>query len=309
LAPDSLRSDRIALGRRLAAISVLASAALAVLNILVGLASGSTSVVAAGVEFAGDFAASLLVFAGLSIAARPPDHNHPYGHGRFETISGLLVGLILAGGGALICYRSLQQIGEMHHPPRIAGVWSLGFSIVLKLILSVSKFRFGRRIQSAALEADAWNDAVDVLSGGVALVAVWLAISDPGRFLAADHWGGFAVGVIVIFTGLRVVRETSFELADTMPDPERLAEIRRISTGVPGVHGIEKCFARKSGLRYFVDLHVEVDPHLPVWQGHEIATQVRIRLKESCVWIADVLVHVEPTPGWEAPNVPPDGTP
>jgi cation diffusion facilitator family transporter len=306
LAPVSLRSDRIALGRRLAAISVLASAALAALNILVGLASGSTSVVAAGVEFAGDFAASLLVFAGLSIASRPPDHNHPYGHGRFETISGLLVGLILAGGGALICYRSLQQIGQMQHPPRIAGVWSLGVSIVLKLILSVSKFRFGRRIQSAALEADAWNDAVDVLSGSVALVAVWLAISDPGRFLAADHWGGFAVGVIVIFTGLRVVRETSFELADTMPDPERLAEIRQISTSVAGVHGIEKCFARKSGLRYFVDLHVEVDPHLPVWQGHEIATQVRIRLKESCAWIADVLVHVEPAPGWDAPEAPPD---
>lgn len=280
----------------------MGSGALALLNVVVGLASGSTSVVAAGIEFAGDFVASLLVLVGISLASRPPDKNHPYGHGRFEILSGLMVGLILAAGGMAICIRSLENVGSIHPPPGTAGLWSLAFSILLKSVLSVAKFRFGSRIGSGALVADAWNDAVDILSGTAALVAVSLAILDPVRFLSADHYGGFAVGMIVVVTGVRVVRDTSLDLTDVMPGSQKLEQIRNIALAIPGVAGIEKCFARKTGLQYHVDLHVEVDPALSVRQGHEIATEVRIHLKESCDWIADVLVHIEPAPGIEPPR-------
>ncbi len=280
----------------------MGSGALALLNVVVGLASQSTSVVAAGIEFAGDFVASLLVLVGISLAARPPDKNHPYGHGRFEILSGLMVGLILAAGGVAICVRSLEYVGTVHPPPGTAGLWSLGFSVVLKTVLSITKFRFGSRIGSAALVADAWNDAVDILSGTAALAAVSLAILDPVRFLAADHYGGFAVGMIVVATGVRVVRDASLDLTDVMPEPRKLQQIRTIALGTPGVAGIEKCFARKTGLQYHVDLHVEVNPDLSVRQGHEIATEVRIQLRESCDWIADVLVHIEPAPGVERPS-------
>jgi cation diffusion facilitator family transporter len=284
-------------GRLAALAGMVVSGALAVSKLTVGWMAGSTSVVADGFESAGDVLASGLLLFGLWVAGRPADENHPYGHGRFETLTALGLGLTLAATGAFIAGHSLERIGEAHPPPAAYAVWPLIASVALKTALSVMKMRVGKRVGSAALVADAWNDAVDILSGTTALAAVGLTLYDPARFLAADHWGGFAVGLIVVFLGIQVVRETTLHLMDTMPDAERLEEIRRVAKEVDGARDVEKCFARKTGLRWHVDLHLEVDPELTVRESHDIATQVRIRVKERLDWVADVLVHVEPWPG------------
>ena len=174
-------------------------------------------------------------------------------------------------------------------------------NIIIGLLAQSTKFRVGRRIRSSALVADAWNDAVDILSALAALTAVGLATYDPGRFLAADHYGGFAVGIVVVVTGLRVLRDASLELADTMPPTELTGEIQKLARSVAGVQGIDKVFARKSGLQYLVDLHIEVDPTLTVAASHAIAGHVRAILKRTLSWVADVMVHVEPSPGTEEP--------
>lgn len=293
------QSDNLALGRRVTLVSILASAVLASANIIVGLLAGSTSVLAAGLEFAGDVLASAFVLVGMLIASRPADSDHPYGHGRYETLAGLVVGIILTAGGAGICWRSLQKVTESHDPPSSYAVWPLLGAIVVRSIMSTIKFRVGRRIRSSSLVADAWNDAVDILSAAAALVALGLTLYNPAQFLAADHYGGFAVGLVVIFTGLRVMRDTSLDLTDAMPDDDSLQQIRRVALSVPGVLGVEKCLARKTGLQYHVDLHIEVDPNLTVWESHDIATLTRIHLREQLDWIAYVLVHVEPAPGIE----------
>jgi cation diffusion facilitator family transporter len=140
---------------------------------------------------------------------------------------------------------------------------------------------------------------VDILSATVALVALALTLHNPKEFLAADHYGGFAVGVIVILTGLRVVRDASMELTDTMPSDAVLRRIREFALEVPGVEGVEKCFARKTGLQYHVDIHIEVDPALTVAASHDIATDVRQHLRRRAPSVADVLVHIEPSHGWD----------
>jgi cation diffusion facilitator family transporter len=292
-------SQFIAVGRRIAILSVLASAVLAGANVGVGFVTGSTSVVAAGLEFAGDVMTSLIVFFGMMIASRPPDENHPYGHGRFEILAGLLVGLFVILAGFGIAFRSLEKVGEVHSAPGSAAFYPLIAAIGTKTVLATIKFRTGRRISSAALMADAWNDAVDILSAMVALVAVALTIYNPAQFLVADHYGGFAVGVIVVLTGVRVVRDTSMELTDTMPSAAMLEKIRRFALEVPGVEGIEKCFARKTGLQYHVDIHIEVDPALTVATSHDIATAVKHHLRRQVPTVADVLVHVEPSQQWD----------
>ncbi len=276
--------------------SVVISAILALTKLLVGWLAGSTSVMADGFESAGDVVASGIVVFGLMLAARPPDEEHPYGHGRFEMLSGLAVGVILCAAGAGIAVHSIERATQQHVPPAFFGIWPLVGSIAVKAGLSVLKFRVGRRAKSAALIADAWNDTVDILSGVTALIALGLTVADPAHFLRADSYGGCAVGLIVIFTGARVIRETSMQLVDTMPDAELMDQIRRVALEVEGVAGVEKCFARKTGFQYHVDLHLEVDPEISVRASHEIATQVRIRLKEHLDYIADVLVHVEPAP-------------
>ena len=159
------------------------------------------------------------------------------------------------------------------------------------------KFRVGRRLRSSALVADAWNDAVDILSALAALTAVALATYDPARFLAADHYGGFVVGIVVVITGIRVVRDASVELVDTMPQPELTSEIVRIARSVAGVRGIDKVFARKTGLQYHIDLHIKVDPTQTVAASHGISGHVRATLKRELPWVADVLIHVEPSNG------------
>lgn len=280
-------------GQRVAAVGMAVSGALALIKIYAGLSGHSTAVVADGLESAADVFASGVVWLGLMLAAIPPDREHPYGHGRVETLTGLLIGLFLTAGGAVISYGSLQHLGQKGVVASFV-VWPLLISLVSKAGLATYKFRYARRIQSAALAADAVNDTMDTVSASAALIAVGLAISDPVRFAGADHWGGFVVGLIVIAAGVRVSRDTAMQLMDTMPDDRMMDQIRAAAKAVEGVRGVEKCFARKTGLRYHVDLHLEVDPDMTVMQSHEIAQQVRERVTGELDWVADVLVHVEP---------------
>jgi cation diffusion facilitator family transporter len=281
-------------GRRIAIASIAISTALAALKITVGLKANSTALVSDGFESASDVLSSSIVLIGLVIAARPPDHDHPYGHGRFEILSALFVGAVLAASGALICFHALQRALEPGHAPQFFAVWPLLVSIGCKTVLWWLKRSYGRRMGSESLLADSSNDAMDVLSAIVALIGLSITLHDPARFIAFDHIGGFGVGIIVIVLGLRIIRDTVLQLMDTMPDEEMLDQIRRVALQVPGALDIEKCLARKTGMKYHVDMHLEVDPNLTVKASHEIASQVRIAIKESLDWVADVLVHVEP---------------
>ena len=292
MSPEMDRDARTA--RRVAIAGIAASAVLAVLNIMVGVITQSTSVFATGVEFAGDVLASTIVLVGMIVAVRPADQNHPYGHGRIETLAAFVVGLILAMGGAGICWTSLQAVGAQHPPPSSAAIATLSAAIVIRGVMSGVKFRVGRRIHSASLLADAWNDSVDILAASTALTAVALAMYDSHRFLAADHYGGFAVGIIVILTSLRVLRDASLELMDTMPAADMMERVRAVARAVPGVVGVDKSYARKTGFKYHVDLHIEVDPAMTVAEAHLISGVVRSRVRDELGWVADVLVHVEP---------------
>jgi len=283
-------------GQAIALTGMAVTALLAVLKILVGLSGHSTAVVADGLESAGDFLGSGVVLLGLTLAAKPPDKEHPYGHGRLEIVSGLLIGLALSAGGALISGLSLESLGHARRPVAAYVVWPLVLSAAVKSTMARLKFRHGRKINSAALTADAWHDAMDSVSAMVALAAVGLTLVEPLRFGNADRYGGFAVGLIVISAGIHVAWETTMQLMDTMPNERMMAQIRAAAARVPGVRGVEKCFARKTGLRYHVDLHLEVDPEMTVRQSHEVAHEVRGRVMYELNWVADVLVHVEPAP-------------
>jgi cation diffusion facilitator family transporter len=284
------------IGQRVAATGMLVSGALAVIKIAAGMSGHSTAVVADGLESAADVIASGFVLFGLTLAAKPADENHPYGHGRVETLTGFLIGLVLLVGGALISWSSIRRVGLPLEPLQAFVVWPLVISVAAKTGLATLKFHYGRKLQSDALTADAWNDATDTISALAALAAVGLTLTDSVRFAEADRYGGFAVGLIVISAGIRVARETAMQLLDTMPDPHLIAQIREAAFAVPGVRGVEKCFARKTGFKYHVDLHLEVDPEMTVRQSHQLAHGVQLNILARLDWVADVLVHVEPAP-------------
>ena len=281
-------------GQRLAVLSVGANAVLAALNVVLGLRGGSVTVVASGIEFSADVVASLVVLGGFWYASRPADSRHPYGHGRVETLTGLLIGVGLFIIGGSIAVPALRDIDAIHAAPASYPVWPLSFALAVKTMMMIAKMRVSRRTGSRALMADAWNDSVDVLSSLAALIALGLTLYDPLVFHAADHVGGMLVGVFVVIAGLGVVRSTSLDLMDTMPPDALLDQVRQSACRVEGVRGVEKLFARRTGLQYHVDLHLEVDGWMSVDEGHAIATAVRERIRRDVPVISDVLVHVEP---------------
>lgn len=282
------------IGRKIALVSMSVGAVLSVAKILIGAHAGSASVVSDGMEAAGDVLASAIVYAGLWLASKPADAEHPYGHGRYETLAGLGVGamLLVAGGG--IFWHSLTHLEVRSHPLESYALYPLVAAVVIKTVLAAVKFRASKQIGSTALEADAWHDITDLLSTAVALTAVLLALANPDVSGPADRAGGLIIGGIIFFMSVQVVSRSVGQLLDTMPDQGKMAEIRVVALGVPGTLGIEKCFARRTGMKYHVDLHLEVNPEMTVRESHRIATEVRNLVKDRLTWVADVLVHVEP---------------
>jgi cation diffusion facilitator family transporter len=282
-------------GRALVLWSVLASALLALVKIVVGIAAHSTAVVSDGFEAAADVLSSGFVFVRLWLASRPPDENHPYGHGRYEMLASLAVGNILLFTGLGICLHSFLTLSR---PERVSffAIYPLLAAIAVKVLFAVLKWRSAKRLSSSSLAADAWHDFTDFFSTSVALTAVVISLAAPSRFHKADHIGSMIIALIVVFVGVRLVRQTALQLTDAMPDGRSMIQVRAAALRVPGALGIEKCFARRTGFKYHVDLHLEVDPDLTVRQSHEIAAQVKTEVKARVDWVADVLVHVEPAP-------------
>jgi cation diffusion facilitator family transporter len=289
---NGLNREELA-GRRLALISMMAGLCLAAAKLVVGYKAHSAAVVSDGLEASGDVISSAFVYAGLWLASKPPDDEHPYGHGRYETLASLAVGGMLLLTGAAILWKGLTS-PHTEQPPHNFAVYPLIAAIIVKLTLAWAKFRVGARIESSGLQADAWHDLTDLLSTSVALIAVLLAVWNPARFHSADQIGAIAIGVLILVLSARVVQRTVDSLLDTMPEKGKLNEIRDVALSVAGAMGIEKCLARRTGLRYHVDLHLEVDPDMTVRESHDIARHVKFAIKESLPWVADVLVHVEP---------------
>jgi cation diffusion facilitator family transporter len=293
---DAIIFDREGhVARRLALISISIGVALALAKILVGLKAGSAAVLSDGLEASGDVLSSAIVYAGLGLASKPPDAEHPYGHGRYETLAGLAVCALLLLAGAGILWHGITSLSARSVLPFYA-LFPLFASIVLKVGLGTWKFRIGKRVASTSLQADAWHDFTDLLSTSIALIAVLLTLLDPVRFGIADSIGAVVIGVLIVLLSVRLVRNTVDQLVDTMPEEKKLAEIRTAALSVAGTLGIEKCLARRTGLKYHVDLHLEVDPEMTVQESHEIAAEVRFAIKRDLPWVADVLVHVEPSP-------------
>ena len=282
-------------GPRLAVISVGANSLLAALNLVIGSRGGSLTVVASGIEFGADVAASLAVLFGFWYASRPADSNHPYGHGRAETLIGFLIGLALFLIGGSIAAHAVRDIDAVHAPPAVYTLWPLALALAVKAVMMVSKMRVepshgqpgvaGRRLERQRRR---------VVGGGRHHRARPHALRSRCGFARPITSAALLVGVFVIIAGLGVVRSTSLDLIDTMPPESLLNEVRQAACTVDGVRGVEKLFARRTGLQYHVDLHLEVDGWISVDAGHAIATAVRERIRIDVAAVSDVLVHVEP---------------
>jgi cation diffusion facilitator family transporter len=200
--------------------------------------------------------------------------------------------LILAGLG--VGWEALRTLHEAPLPPAPYTLVIAGVSLVFKEGL----YRYGRRVAattgSTAVRAAAWDHRLDALSSLAVLVGLALATWGGPDWHAADHVAALVVALLILWAGAALYWASLHELMDRQADAEILGAVRREAQAVPGVRAVEKLFARKTGLEYLVDIHVEVDPELSVRLGHAIAHEVKDRLLRRLVRVKDVLVHIEP---------------
>jgi cation diffusion facilitator family transporter len=270
---------------------------LAGVKITSGFIGHSYALIADGIESLSDVFSSLVVFVGLRIAMRPPDENHPYGHGKAEPIAGVLVGVALLVAAVFIVHESLHEIITPHHTPAPFTLAVLAAVVVIKETLFRYVVRVGKNIDSTAVTVDAWHHRSDAITSALAFVGISIALIGGKGFEQADDYAALLAAGIIAFNALRLIGPALYELTDVAPTREINDEVKAVARRVDGVVDLDKCLVRKMGLEYYVDLHVIVDPELTVWRGHAIAHDVKDAIREANPRIAEVLVHIEPV-GW-----------
>src|SRR5436190_18744273 len=263
-------------------------------KILGGLIGNAYVLIADGIESALDIAGSLVIWGGLTVAARPPDETHPYGHGKAEPIAAIAVALGVLAAATGLAIESVREILTPHHGPAPFTLAILIVVIVVKEILFRYVNRIGHNVESTAVQTDAWHHRSDALTSAAAFIGISAALIGGRGWESADDWAAlFACGVIAA-NGVRLLRPALSEIMDTAPRGEIVDRVRNAAGAVPGVIEVEKCFVRKMGLSFYADLHVRVNERITVRQGHDIAHQVKRAIQQTDARIADVLVHVEP---------------
>ena len=281
-------------GAHVALFGLVINVALAAVKIAAGVVGHAYVLIADGIESALDVAGSIVIWGGLTVAARPPDRTHPYGHGKAEPIAALVVALCVLVAAIGLAVESVREILTPHHGPAPFTLGILVIVIVTKEVLFRYVNRIGEDLESTAVQTDAWHHRSDALTSAAAFIGISVALIGGEPWQSADDWAALFACAVIAANGIRLARPAFFEIMDTAPGGKIVRSIRAVSSSVPGVVEVEKCHARKMGLDYYVDLHVGVDGNISVHEGHEIAHRVKSAIQQSDSRIADVLVHIEP---------------
>ena len=273
---------------------------LGVFKILVGWVASSQSLIADGVHSLSDLATDFVVLYAAKHGSREADEEHPYGHGRIETLAtaGLGVTLVIVAIGI-----AWDAIARLFEPERLfqPGIWALVvalLSVVLKEWIYRYTMRVAKRVRSPMLEANAWHSRTDAISSIVVVIGV------GGTMLGLDYLDAIAavgVALMVAKIGWDLGWESLHELADRALEQERVEKIRKAILAVDGVRHLHLLRSRKVGHEALVDVHVQVDPWLSVSEGHMIAIAVEEAAKSSLDEVTDVTVHIDPEDDEEAP--------
>jgi len=287
-------ANNLQTGARVALFGMLVNLIFATAKILGGLFGHAYVLIADGIESALDVAGSFVIWGGLKFAARPPDETHPYGHGKAEPIAAMIVAIGVLAAAAGLAIQSLREILTPHHGPAPFTLGILIVVIAVKEILFRYVNRIGRHVESTAVQTDAWHHRSDALTSAAAFIGISIALIGGSSWQSADDWAALFACAVIAANGIRLLRPAFYEIMDTAPRGKIVRSIRQTARSVPGVIDVEKCRARKMGLDFYVDLHVGVDGSISVYEGHQIAHQVKSAIQQSDSRIADVLVHIEP---------------
>jgi len=237
---------------------------------------------------------SVIVWRGLVVAAEPADADHPYGHGKAEPIAAAVVSTMLLLAAAGITIQAAHEILQPHHVPSSYTLLVLVVVVAIKESLFRFVMREGISVESSAVRTDAWHHRTDAITSLAAGIGIGVSLIGGKGYEAADDVAAVVAAGIIAWNGWRLLRPAMSELMDTSPDPAVAERVSSIAEATRGVVRVEKCLVRKMGNLFFVDMHVEVDPQMTVQRAHEIAHDVKDKVRSELPAVHDVLVHIEP---------------
>lgn len=284
------RAERVTLA------AILCNLVLGIGKLTAGILSGSYALVADAAESLVDIAGAALVYSGLRYARKPADENHPYGHWRAESLAALGTSVLILGVGAWIMHGGIERLTQPTPAPAAWAVAALAGVIVIKEGLFHLMRREGRRIGSDAVVAEAWHQRTDAITSVAALVGVSLAVWGGPGFAMADPIAALIAAVVVLFNGARLAAGPVRDLMDTV-NPEVADQAQAIALEDDAVTGVEQSHARRLGRRYWVDMHIEVNPAMSVADAHRCTGRIKQAVRERMPVVANVLIHVEPGEG------------
>ena len=274
--------------------SIVGNFFLALIKGIAGFFGNSYALIADAIESTTDIFSSILVLFGLKYANKPADKNHPYGHGKIEPlITFLLVGFLVISA-TFIAHESIQNIRNPHALPE---KWTL---IVLALIIAWKELSFRIVIQksektnSSSLKADAWHHRSDAITSIAAFIGISMALMLGKGYESADDWAALFASGFILYNSYLIFRPALGEIMDEHFYDDLVEDIRRISLTVEGIIATEKCFIRKVGMIYHVDLHAKVNGSISVTDGHNLAHQLKDTLRAEIPQLGHVLIHIEP---------------
>ncbi len=289
--PYSQQSQRIILW------GLMINIAFAGIKIGSGIVGNSHALLADGFESLLDIFSSLLMWLACKIAEKPPDVEHPYGHGRVESLAGVFGSFFLILSGITIGWISLSQIASPFSQPSKPAPFTLLVLIAVVLIkgfLSRTALRKNKTINSSALSVDAWHHGADAMTSLAAFIGISLSLTGIPQFRMADNWAALFSCALIVFNGTNVLRHSVEEIMDTQASQGVVNHILELAQSVSGVRSAEKCRVRKSGINLIADLHIRVNGDLSVRKGHQISHDVIRHLLAAELQLRDITIHLEP---------------
>ncbi|MCX6967912.1 MAG: cation diffusion facilitator family transporter [Verrucomicrobia bacterium] len=284
-----------ATGQRFALQGMFVNLALAFIKISAGLLGHAYALIADGVESLLDIGSSLVIWSGLKFAAKPPDEEHPYGHGKAEPIAALVVALVVLSTATGLAIQSVREIqAPLQAAPKPFTLVVLVGVVLVKEFLFRRVVQLGDEVGSTALKTEAWHHRSDAITSVAAFIGISIALVGGKGYEVADKIAALIACAVIATNGVLLLIPAFLEIMDTAPAKNVSRAIRETARTVHGVREIDKCHVRKMGLEYYVDIHVLVDGNLSVREGHEIAHDVKDRLRAEHPAVRDVLVHIEP---------------
>ena len=274
--------------------SIIGNTLLALIKGLAGFFGNSYALIADAIESTTDIFASFLVLFGIKYSNKPADENHPYGHGRAEPLITFLVVAFLITSACIIAYESIQHIGTPHSLPKPWTLVFLSGIIIWKEISYRLVIKKSKEINSSSLKADAWHHRSDAITSISAFIGISIALYLGKGYESADDWAALFASGFILYNSYLIFRPALGEIMDEHTYDDLVEEIRQVALTVDGIKGTEKCFIRKAGMKYHVDLHARVDGDIKVTEGHRLAHDLKDELRGKIRSLGHVLIHIEP---------------